>query len=252
MRGFLSSPRRRRRTLIFGSLLLLVGVVTASMIHWSNTSHYRMLPTRNGKAQVSLPPKPGNYVQARREGVLQVAAAFVNTAVRRKHVERSFDLATPALRNGYTRKTWATQDIPVTPYPLDFAKYQLKGSFSDSVWYQVAVFPDHAHSAVPAAVFDLVLRPKGTGSTRHWLVDSWAPAGYTGIPDGPLGQQNNRTRVGSGRRVQGRTLRLLALRPRQCIRLRDRPARGLRSPRLVAEQPRSEALQVELSLASPA
>jgi hypothetical protein len=196
VRGLLSSPRRRRRTLTFGSLLLLVGVITASMIHWSNTSHYRMLPVRQGKAQVSLPPKPGDYKQARKEGVLQVAAAFVNTAVRRKHVERSYDLATPALRNGYTPKTWATQDIPVTPYPLDFAKYQLKGSFSDSVWYQVAVFPDHAHSQVPAAVFDLVLRPSGNGSTRHWLVDSWAPAGYTSIPSGPLGQQNSKSASG--------------------------------------------------------
>ena len=40
---------------------------------------------------------------------------------------------TPALRVGYTRRAWATQDIPVVPYPLDFAKYQLKGSFTDSV-----------------------------------------------------------------------------------------------------------------------
>ena len=163
------------------------------MIHWSNTSHYRMLPVRyNEKAQVSLPPKPGDYGEARREGVLQVAATFVNTAVRRKHVERSYDLATPALRTGYTRRAWATQDIPVTPYPLDFAKYRLKGAFTDSIWFQVAVFPDHAHSTVPAAVFDLVLRPTGRGATRHWLVDSWAPAGYTGIPSGPLGQENQR------------------------------------------------------------
>ena len=192
MRGFLSSPRRRRRTLIAGIVLLLVSGIAFSMIHWSNTSHFRMAKVRyNEEPQVYVPPTNADFRNAKHEGVMKVAAAFVNTAVRRKHVERSFDLATPALRTGYTRTSWAKNDIPVQPYPLDFAKYQVKGSFTDSVWLQVAVFPDHAHNKVPAAVFDLVLKPSGTGTARHWLVDSWAPAGYEGIPSAPLGQQNN-------------------------------------------------------------
>jgi hypothetical protein len=162
------------------------------MIHWSNTSHYRMAKVRyNEKAQVYTPPTRADYNIAKREGVLKVAAAFVNTAVKRQHVERSFDLTTPELRTGFTRRSWATQDIPVQPYPVDFAKYRLKGSFTDSVWLQVAVFPDHAHDQVPAAVFDLVLRPAGKPAARHWLVESWAPVGYEGIPSAPLGRQNN-------------------------------------------------------------
>jgi hypothetical protein len=193
VRGFFSSPRRRRRTLIVGTVLLLGGGIGFSMIHWSNTSPYRELPVRyNEKAQVSVPPQRADYADARREGVLVVAASFVNTAVKRQHVERSFDLASPTLRTGYSRKAWATDDIPVQPYPVDFAKYQLKGSFTDSVWLQVAVFPDHAHDQVPAAVFDLVLRPSGKGKSRHWLVDSWAPVGYTGVPSGPLLRNNTR------------------------------------------------------------
>jgi hypothetical protein len=60
----------------------------------------------------------------------------------------------------------------------------------------VAVFPDHSHNKVPSAVFDLVLKPSGTGASRHWLVDSWAPAGYEGIPSGPLGQQTSARAAG--------------------------------------------------------
>jgi hypothetical protein len=177
--------------------LLLVSGITFSMIHWSNTSHFRMAKVRyNEKAQVYVPPTKADFRQATHEGVMKVAAAFVNTAVRRKHVDRSFDLATPALRSGYTRTSWAKNDIPVQPYPLDFAKYRLKGSFTDSVWLQVAVFPDHSHNQVPSAVFDLVLKPTGTGTARHWLVDSWAPAGYEGIPSAPLGQQTSARAAG--------------------------------------------------------
>ncbi len=167
--------------------LVVVGGITFSMIHWSNTSHYRELKPRPGTPQVVVPPAHVAFAPRKRAGVLAIAAKFVNTAVKRDHVERSFDLVTPALRQGYTRHAWATQDIPVQPYPLDAAKYKVKGSFSDSVWLQVAAFPDRAHRAVPAAVFDLVLKPVGSGKTQHWLVDSWAPAGYQGIPSGPLG-----------------------------------------------------------------
>jgi hypothetical protein len=188
VRGFFSSPRRRRRTFVAGVVLVLVGGITFSMIHWSNTSDFRMAEVRyDEKAQVYTPPTKRDYAIAKREGALLVAAKFVNTAVKREHVADSFDLTTAALHTGYTRKAWATQDIPVVPYPVDFAKYQVKGSFTDSVWYQVALFPDKAHADVPAAVYDLVLKPRGKGPSRRWLVDSWAPAGYQGIPSGPLG-----------------------------------------------------------------
>lgn len=188
MRGFLSSPRRRRRLAWGGGAALVASAITFSMIHWSNTSTYKEPPIRyNEPADIVAVPVAADFRAAKKEGVLEVAAAFVDTAVKREHVERSFDLASPNLKAGYTRRTWATQDIPVQPYPMELAKYKVKGSFTDSVWLQVALFPDRAHKAVPAAVFDIVLRPYGHGRTRHWLVDSWAPAGYQGVPSGPLG-----------------------------------------------------------------
>jgi len=185
----LSSPRLRRRLGWTGGLLVVVGAVTFSMVHWSNTSHYRAAKTRPGTPQVVKPPIHVSFTLRKKAGVLKIAAAFVNTAVKRKHVDRSFDLVTPNMKSGYTRHAWATQDIPVQPYPLDIAKYKVKGSFSDEVWLQVAAFPDRAHKAVPAAVFDLVLKPV----RGRWLVDSWAPAGYQNIPSGPLGGSRDTT-----------------------------------------------------------
>lgn len=172
---------------MFGSIALVVGSVTFAMVHWSNTSHVHYAQTRPGKPTVLKNPVHADFRIAKREGVMRVAAEFVNTAVRRHNVAVSYDLATPKLRNGYTRKAWATQDIPVQPYPLDSARYKLMGSFADQVWLEVAVYPDRRHKSVPAAVFDLTLKPVPAGHTHHWLVDSWTPASYTGVPSGILG-----------------------------------------------------------------
>src|SRR6266536_2150562 len=99
VRDLLASPRRRRRVLTGAIGLIAVGGVTFSMIHWSNTSHFHMAPIRyNEKAQVAKVPVKADFRRAKKEGVLHVAAQFVNTAVRRKHVERSYDLATPTLK----------------------------------------------------------------------------------------------------------------------------------------------------------
>jgi hypothetical protein len=187
VRSFLSSPRRRRRTLTITTVALLVGGVTFSMVHWSNTSHVHYAETRPGKPTVVKNPVHADFRVARKEGVMEVAAEFVNTAVRRHNVEASYDLATPTLKQGYTRHSWATQDIPVQPYPLESARYKLMASFTDQVWLEVAVYPDRKHKSVPAAVFDLTLKPFPAGHAHRWLVDSWAPSGYTGMPTGILG-----------------------------------------------------------------
>lgn len=170
---------------------LVLGGVTFSMIHWSNTSHVHYAKTRPGNPTIIPDPVHADFRVAKHEGVLRVAALFVNTAVRRQHVAVSYDIASPALRSGYTRRTWATQDIPVQPYPLDSAKYKLQGSFTDSVWLQVALYPDKKHKSVPSAVFDLTLKPFRSGNARRWLVDSWAPAGYEGMPSGTLANERS-------------------------------------------------------------
>jgi hypothetical protein len=166
---------------------LLVGSVTFAMVHWSNTSHVRYPKTRPGKPTVVKNPVHADFRVARKEGALRVAAQFVNTAVRRRHLDVSYDLASPTLKRGYTRRAWETKDIPVQPYPLDSARYKVMGSFTDQVWVQVALYPDRKHKSVPAAVFDLTLKPFANGDAHRWLVDSWTPAGYTGVPTGILG-----------------------------------------------------------------
>lgn len=170
------------------------------MAHWSNTAKLEPEVFSNEPSQdMTAVPTRVPFAKAKREGVLRTAAKFLRTAVVREHVADSWELTDPALKQGYTRATWATQDIPVQPYPVDSAKWKVDYSWPNVVGLKAAVFPKKGHD-VPAAVFDMELHAYGKGKNRRWLVDSWTPTSYTGIPAGPLGANANRGVVYEGKK----------------------------------------------------
>ena len=176
--GRLSSPRFRRRALKIG-LLLAVGVAAAlvSIFFW-NTATVVETPL-HGKADLYVPPIPIKMAPAERRAVIATAARFVETAVRREHAERAYELVGPNLRGTTTRDEWRTGDIPVVPYPVDDARWKFDYSYANEIGLQVAVFP-RPGAAVRPAVFNLSLRSVGAGAKRRWLVDSWSPRGGGG------------------------------------------------------------------------
>jgi hypothetical protein len=196
--GVLSSPRRRRRLAWGGSAALVAGGIAFSMIHWSNTGTTYVLTATgpvNEPAQVlAPPPPPAPFTRAVQEQVLTTASRFLETAVARENVGDSWALTDPSLKAGYTRQAWATQDIPVTPYPMGSARWEIDYSWQGLVGLKIALFPKKG-SEVPAAVFDMHLRARGKGRERRWLVSSWTPTAYTGVPRGPLLGGSNRPPV---------------------------------------------------------
>lgn len=133
---------------------------------------------------VWLPPDEPTAVRPTRTRVaagLAVARRFLLTAVARKHVERSWGLVTPALRDGYTRAQWAEGDIPIVPFPVDVARWKLDYSYVDSLGFSVALFPP-PKSGVRPTVFNLDLREVGEGKRARWLVDGFVPGAMRGLP----------------------------------------------------------------------
>ena len=116
---------------------------------------------------------------AERRQVIATAARFVETAVKRDHAERAYELVGPNLRNGTTLAHWRDGDIPVVPYPVDAARWKFDYSYTDEIGLQVAVFPEAGETVRPM-VFNMSLRAVGAGAKRHWLVDSWSPRGGGG------------------------------------------------------------------------
>jgi hypothetical protein len=188
--GLLSSPRRRRRIAAGIVFAAVVGTVAFVMVNWSNTAHVEKEHFTNEPAQIDALPVKAPFAQARREGVLVTARRFLRTAVVRENIDDSWELTAPTLKAGYTRERWATEDIPVQPYPVDAAKWKVDYSWVDVVGLKVALFPKHG-TKVPAAVFDMQLHAFGSGKNRRWLVDSWTPASYVGIPSAPLGASSS-------------------------------------------------------------
>ncbi len=178
MPGRLSSPRFRRRALKVGLLLAVVVAAALVSIFFWNTATIVETPL-HGKADVYVPPIPIEMAPAERRAVIATAALFVETAVRRDHAERAYELVGPNLRGATTRAEWRDGDIPVVPYPVDDARWKFDYAYANEIGLQVAVFPRPGATVRPA-VFNLSLRSVGSGSKRRWLVDSWSPRGGGG------------------------------------------------------------------------
>jgi len=178
-RHYLASPRFRRRLVRGGLLLAVVGAGALVSVFFWNTAEPVVTPLSNRPAQVYVPQLPVTFAPAERRQVISVASRFVDTAVKREHSERAYELVGPSLRNGTTRRHWVDGDIPVVPYPVDDARWKFDYSYADEIGLQVLVFPTAASDLRPM-VFNMSLKAVGSGERRHWLVESWVPRGGGG------------------------------------------------------------------------
>lgn len=176
MPGILRSPRWRRRLLFAGVPLVVALTVVAAGIKWSNTA-----PTEAERltAAGQPPAPPPREIPVRvKDGnaALNVAASFIRTAVMRRRVGDSYDLVTPGFRQGLTRAEWASGQIPVVPFPVRVAKWELDYSIQNGLGLKVALFPTRG-SGQRATVFTVDMLAVGSGDKRRWLVDAFTPTG---------------------------------------------------------------------------
>jgi hypothetical protein len=168
----LSSARVRRRLIWLAGFLALAGVVAILIVVIKNPPPPPGAKTSPGgtlvKPDVKMPFRP------HQDQILGLAQQFVLTAVRRNHVEDSWEMVCPEMRAGFTRETWAKGDIPVVPYPAHFAKWHLAYSFKREVDLQVALYAKPGKKLNPV-VFDLTLQPCGKSDANRWLVSSFIP-----------------------------------------------------------------------------
>jgi len=94
--------------------------------------------------------------------------------VRRNHVEDSWQMVCPSMREGYTKSSWASGQIPVVPYPAQYAKWHLAYSYTREIDLQVALYASPARKLHPV-VFDLTLQPCGDPTSGRWRVSSFIP-----------------------------------------------------------------------------
>src|SRR5215471_194498 len=109
----LSSPRVQRRLFWIGGIVLVCGVVVVIVTTvWTGPKN-EAAPVPIVKGQIPQKEKTVRLDPAAQK----VGEQFIRTAVLRKHLDQSYALVAPVLRQNFTLKRWETGNIPVVPYP---------------------------------------------------------------------------------------------------------------------------------------
>src|SRR5215218_2650606 len=126
--------------------------------------------------------KKAPFTRTKQRAVRRVLRDFEMSAVMGRDVSRSWNLAAPSLKEGFTRKEWNRGNLPVVPYPAanrglgswSFVQY----SYTDTVGLEVFLLPKPGSgwSAMTADV-ELV-----KGRDGRWRVDYWMPKKFHGPP----------------------------------------------------------------------
>jgi len=178
VRRLLASRRRRRRLTWLTAAAVVAGLLVTAVFHYSDNGGKGLTKERPGPPTTAPTPKTVSFRPSQHD-VATVVSGFVQDAVLRRHVEKSFDLVAPQLRQGLSRAQWATGEIPVVPYPandLASARWRLQYSYANRVGLVVGMFPK-PRAKTPYEVFSIELIAYRSQGHRRWLVDSWAPAG---------------------------------------------------------------------------
>ena len=156
-------------------MLVAAGAATLAGLAYPNTGEKEVFTP--GKPKITHEEPPATPLPKRDLAATQrILSEFVVSAVYREHVERSYDLATPLVRGGLTRKQWRTGDIPVPPFPASavaVAKSKLVYSNPNVARYEVLLYTKPSAKLLPL-LYSIELARTGR---RTWLVDYAMPIG---------------------------------------------------------------------------
>jgi hypothetical protein len=180
--SILSSPRRRRRLVRLSALVAVAAPLIYLGVHFSTPGN----PGAATGPEVEEPglaqPKRVPFTKVDRRAVRRVLRDFEATAVVRRDVGRSWNLAAPSLKEGVSRKEWNRGSLPVVPYPAANRGLgtwtAVQYSYARTVGLEVYLFPKpgSGFSAMTAEV-ELV-----KGHDGRWRVDYWMPKSFHGPP----------------------------------------------------------------------
>jgi hypothetical protein len=193
----LSSARFNRYLMWFSGLVLTAGVAFLLVKLVPGNSNTQKAPDPGFVAQLpakSVPLTNAKGAQVKKYEELDpevrtTIRTFLATAVARRHLDKSWSVVAPSMKQGYTFQEWSKGGrgkggLPVVPYPIenvDTTQYYLDYASTKDILLEVGVSAPAAKKMRPVS-FQLGLVARGTGADRHWLVNYWMPRWTPPIP----------------------------------------------------------------------
>ena len=132
--------------------------------------------------------------RADRLAIDRTVDAFVDGAVKRRNVDASWNLVTPALRAGTSRSAWDKGNLPVYPYPArgtTFHGWLLNYAYPNDVGFDILLQPTDPKMGAWS------FRAEAQKLGGRWRITTWYPvAEYA--PPGQPGRVNGPADLGAG------------------------------------------------------
>jgi len=129
---------------------------------------------------------PPHLAPSDRVAVDKTLDIFVNHAVKRHDPAAAYDVLTPTMKAGMTRRQWSSGEIPVYPYPAvgqKFHGWTIQYRTRDELALELILSPTAKYQGkLGQILFHVYLHP----AKGRWLVDSFMP-GATFAPIGKPG-----------------------------------------------------------------
>ena len=192
------SSARFNRILMWGSGIILfvgVAVLLMTLVKGNDTTQvnpdkgfHPTLPAKSTPLHNSQGVAITKYKQLDPE-VRSTIKTFLSTAVKRRHLDKSWSVIGPSMRRGYTLKSWThpgKEGLPVIPYPIadvNTTSYYLDYAATDEILLEVGVSAPGKAKLRPTT-FQLGLSPVAVGKNKKkvWRVDYWMPRWTPPLP----------------------------------------------------------------------
>lgn len=157
--------------------LAALGSVTA--VEWPKTGHSHATPVTKQPAQTIATPSAVYISRRERDKLFDIAVAFVQTAVNRKHLDRAWKMLGPEMRVGETRKSFDTGFNDVVPFPATrIQAWSILFAFKRDVAIDMSLVAIKGKTWA-GKTFTIELKQYPSAPHR-WLVASWIPKGVGG------------------------------------------------------------------------
>lgn len=180
--GGRTASRRReileRVALVLAALLVVAGVVAYFDSRANESSPAVTSPIQTDQTASQPTVTPGGKLEPAAKGV---AIEFIRTTLGREDLAKAWNLATPELRSGVTKKQWLRGELPIPPFPvkgLETTGFQVLGTAPGEVLLEVLLVPKPGSEYVPTR-YELTLVRKG--SKGPWKVSYFLPYAPPGI-----------------------------------------------------------------------